>query len=46
VGSAVEKAYRRTDLIEKRRQLMETWARYCNEVSGTVVPLRQGGPAQ
>jgi integrase len=46
VGSAVEKAYRRTDLFEKRRQLMESWARYCNEVSGTVVPLRQGGQAQ
>jgi integrase len=26
VGRQVERAYRRTDLIEKRRQLMETWA--------------------
>lgn len=29
VGSAVEQAYRRSDLFEKRRQLAEAWARYC-----------------
>jgi integrase len=29
VGSAVERAYRRGDLFEKRRKLMADWARYC-----------------
>lgn len=28
VGSEVERAYRRTDLIEKRRTYMERWAKY------------------
>ncbi|SCB41731.1 tyrosine-type recombinase/integrase [Rhizobium multihospitium] len=28
VGNAVEQAYRRSDALEKRRQLMETWAKY------------------
>jgi integrase len=31
----VEAAYRRGDLFEKRRQLMEAWARYCNTVEAT-----------
>ena len=29
VSNAVETAYRRGDLFEKRRQLAGTWARYC-----------------
>jgi integrase len=29
VGSAVERAYRRTDLMEKRRRLMTQWAQFC-----------------
>jgi integrase len=29
VGSAVERSYRRSDLIQKRRALMNEWARYC-----------------
>jgi integrase len=29
VGDKVEAAYRRGDLFEKRRQLSQTWARYC-----------------
>jgi integrase len=32
IESAVERAYRRGDLFEKRRKLMEAWAAYC--VSG------------
>lgn len=28
VGSKVEAAYRRGDLFEKRRSLMQTWANY------------------
>lgn len=29
VGSDVERAYRRTDMVEKRREMMEEWARFC-----------------
>ncbi len=30
IGTKVEAAYRRGDLFEKRRQLMEEWATYCD----------------
>ena len=30
VGDAVQKAYQRTDLLEKRRELMNDWAKYLN----------------
>jgi integrase len=36
VGNAVEAAYRRGDMLDKRRELMEDWGRYCE--SGTVTP--------
>jgi integrase len=41
VGDKVEVAYRRGDLFQKRRQVMEAWARFC-AASGTgkVVTLR------
>jgi integrase len=29
VGNQVERAYRRTDLLEKRRELMDAWTRHC-----------------
>jgi integrase len=29
IGDKVEAAYRRGDLFEKRRQLMEAWAKFC-----------------
>ncbi len=42
VGNAVEAAYRRGDLMERRRVLMTDWAGYCAsaEQSAIVVPLR------
>jgi integrase len=44
VGSEVERAYRRTDMIAKRRHLMEAWARFCAsppaKAQGGVVALR------
>jgi integrase len=42
ISGAVEKAYRRTDLLEKRRRLMAQWADYCAKPApaGEVVPLR------
>ena len=30
VGSAVERAYQRSTLFERRAELMEAWGRYCN----------------
>ena len=42
IPDAVEKAYRRGDLFEKRRKLMEAWAAYCAKVetdAGKVVEL-------
>jgi integrase len=47
VGAAAEKAYRRGDMLEKRRKLMEAWAKYCTSPSvvqkakgKVVVPIR------
>jgi integrase len=42
VGNAVERAYRRSDLFDKRRKLMEDWSRYCTQspATGDVVPIR------
>jgi integrase len=42
VGSDQEKAYRRGDMLDKRRKLMEAWARYCTSPppAGALVPLR------
>jgi integrase len=42
IGDKVEAAYRRGDLFEKRRRLMEEWARYCGIAKapgGAVVPM-------
>jgi hypothetical protein len=32
IGNAVEVAYRRGDLFEKRRQMMQAWATFCDKV--------------
>jgi integrase len=42
IKSKVEKAYRRGNLLEKRRPLMADWATYCGRrPGGTVVSLRE-----
>ena len=38
-GSAVVVAYARSDLFDKRRQLMERWDLFLNEPRGQVVKL-------
>jgi integrase len=45
VGDKVEAAYRRGDLFQKRRQLMDAWARFCSAplASATVVPIAAAG---
>lgn len=42
VGSEVERAYQRSDMIERRRALAASWAAYCmgQEPAKNVVPLR------
>lgn len=40
VGDEVEAAYRRGDLFQKRRALMDDWAEYCERApDGNVVPM-------
>lgn len=43
VGTAVERSYMRDDLLERRRPLMEDWARHCETVkpAGEVVSLKR-----
>ncbi len=43
VRDKVERAYRRGDLFEKRRDLMDQWARFClsDGSKGDVVELRR-----
>jgi integrase len=45
VGDKVEAAYRRGDLFEKRRRLMDAWARQCDLPTprGEVVPIAAAG---
>ena len=40
VGSAVEQAYARSDLLAKRRVLMDRWAEFVTGAGATVVQLR------
>ena len=42
VGDSTERAYRRGDVLEKRRRLMEAWSAYCAKTApaGEVVALR------
>ena len=44
VGDAVQQAYQRSDLLEKRRKLMNEWSRYAYEGASvrtsTVTPIR------
>jgi len=42
VGTEVERAYKRGDVLEKRRKLMEAWAGYCDRPrSATVLPFKR-----
>lgn len=40
VESKVERAYRRSDLLDKRRDLMDAWARHCVGRTGKVIPIK------
>jgi integrase len=42
VRDKVEAAYARTDLLERRRPLMEAWGTFCTRpAGGSVIPLRR-----
>lgn len=44
VGNKVERAYRRGDLFDKRRRLMDDWATYCesdSSIDAKVTPIRK-----
>ena len=45
VGDVVKESYQRTDLLEKRRQLMDEWAVFLDrpsaKLNGTVTPIRK-----
>jgi integrase len=47
VQSRVEAAYRRSDLFDKRRLLMDKWARYCGQVQdeggGKILEMKPTG---
>jgi hypothetical protein len=47
VGNAVERAYQRTDLLDRRRALAEQWSQYCEQppVEDNVVTLAAAGGA-
>jgi integrase len=42
VGDETERAYRRGSALEKRREVMESWATYCSGSSAKVIQLRPG----
>lgn len=41
-GNAVERAYARSDLFDRRRKLMDLWGQYATGKSGSVVQLARG----
>jgi hypothetical protein len=45
IGSGTEQAYRRGELREKRRVLMQDWADFCDKVPqlAKVTPIRAKG---
>jgi integrase len=38
-GSKVERAYNRSDYLERRKVLMQRWADYCSNTASKVIPL-------
>lgn len=50
VGDRTEAAYRRGDMLEKRRRLMDAWAKYATtkpaEATGKLIPIRKAGSAK
>ena len=47
IGDKTEAAYARGDVIDKRRELMDAWAKFCGTpaATGTVLPMRKSAEA-
>lgn len=47
IGNKVEAAYRRGDLFEKRRRMMNDWSNFCDTVikAGEVIPMKSNTAA-
>lgn len=45
ISDKVEAAYRRGDMFDKRRRLMDAWAAFCgtSPEKGEVIPIKKGG---
>ncbi len=42
IGDKAEQAYRRSDALSRRRELMDTWARYCGgEAGANIVAMKR-----
>ena len=41
IGNATERAYRPGTALEKRRELMDAWANYCEPEAGNVIAMRK-----
>ena len=43
IGDKVEAEYRRGDLFDKRRKMMNDWAGFCakHETAGKVIPIKR-----
>ena len=39
IGDKTEAAYRRGDLLAKRREMMDAWSRFCDQATATVLPF-------
>ena len=43
IKDKVEAAYRRGDLFEKRRALMDAWASFATSASAKIIPIGASG---
>ena len=41
VNNAVEAAYQRGDYLEKRREIMDSWGRFCESNSGKLLQFER-----
>jgi integrase len=41
IGDKAEQAYRRSDALARRRELMDVWARHCKGAGGKVLEFKR-----
>jgi len=43
VGNAVVQAYQRSSMLERRRPVLQAWAKFvCGDADSNVVPMKRG----